>query len=243
MGEATKIQWAHHTWSPLFSQGRGKWMLPSPAFVPWYRLQVQALMAVSAKRKAIAHAETKFGVGSEGLDVVGLEVPAPGITALLAGKSIAGEYLVSPLAILDRSTIALVTLVLTVSVGVVVWAAGCSLASDARDFLPNIRRQRLTLPRPRPSLATCAHQCSRLESMRPAFERGRSTLGAFADGNPSAPRALRRPAIVPRCITRELAHRAPILALRAPLEPGRDARPVLVGGNSGALSRDLDCPF
>jgi hypothetical protein len=140
MGKDSSIQWIHQKPSTEV-------FLSSPEISGHRdRFKVNLLMTVLADGEAVGHLESEFGVTSKRFDMMGLEIPAAIVAAMLAGVFVAGIYRIAPLPVLDLSSVATIALALAVRKRVMKLAPSGSFFRDLGNFLATLGRVRLPKP-------------------------------------------------------------------------------------------------
>lgn len=200
------------------------------------RLGMLLVVAIFAQGYAITNIKPEVWKISKGFDVMGVQVSAAGIAALLASEFVAGEHVVSPSFVFGGDPNPVSLFGFPVLVAVASRPADGSLARDSADFLAHLKGKSFSFPETRATSARQPQFFLRFGAVVTAEKCRRPPLGRFANGNASAIVALRAKPIESRPIRIEDLNWLPCLATKAPLQAGGDFRNVLVGRNAGFCS-------
>ncbi len=165
MGENTKIEWAHHT-----SSRQRVFFSTTLRFGNW--LQMNFLMAVLAKRNAVAKFVAKLWEISKSFYVMCIQVAALAVAAMLAGVRVSAKNGGAPVGVFNCSTLAQIALVLAVFIGVVVLASCATLSRDLTQSRFRFGSVRLAGAIRSPQFCRCAHLKLGFYCVRSSFESG-----------------------------------------------------------------------
>ena len=101
-------------------------------------LAVLLLVARLAERNSVRHVESQFGVVGEGLDVMGVKIPAASIAAPLAGKVVTAEHVEAPSLVFSREANTTALCGFAILVVGARWTRQGSIASDNADLLARL---------------------------------------------------------------------------------------------------------
>lgn len=243
MATNSKIEWTDHTSMPRSRSCKNlrMWMFLSPALGDRNWLQVPSLMARLAKRYAISHIKTAVDVLREAFNVVSLQVAAACIAAVLAHKAVASEYSQPPVGVLDASARIFISLVFSVSVGVMILSAWGVLPPVFSQLQANGLASRHTPERAGASVFGLAHLLLCFFSMFVAEKCRYTALGRFLLFNSCAIMTPRAKAVAAASIYIESRHRLPITAIPAPFFTATKPQHVFVNSHSDPVDENLDC--
>lgn len=208
MGDTTEIAWTDHTMNP--------WSLVRANAA----LSVLCLMAWAAQSNAVGDVAPKFRMLCERLKVVGLQIASACILAMLTGKFVAEEDIVTPPLVLSGEPFASAFGEFSILVRMALWSAKRGGANAMAYLGARFWRVRFPLHVARQALMGGGHLGFRVCGVTATLERRNATLGTFALFDASANLAGGAKAIAARRVSAELVTHAPCLALGAALQSG-----------------------
>ena len=134
MGEGSKIEWT----GKLLPKSFAALQFSLIANATW-RVVFQLMTSV-AKSGPVGNIKPEFRMLSKRLDVVGAEIATTIIPASLAGVIVLCKNSIAPILVLCFSTVAFVSLCMTIFVGVMIFTAGGAFTGDLPDFLTRFWR-------------------------------------------------------------------------------------------------------
>ncbi len=211
MAKNSKIEWTHHTLT-----GRRVLLATALRFRDWF--QVNFLVTVLAKRNAVAQFIAKLWKFGERLDVVGVQIAAFIVSAVLASIAIPLKDGGSPIGIFNSPALVQVALVLAVLIGVMAFASGTTLSRDPAQPCLCFGSMRLAGAIRSPQFCSHAHLKLGFYCMGSPFENGRPALCALSDFDTPTLMAFCTKPVVSRTVFAEACAGLPRFAFRAALQ-------------------------
>ncbi len=224
MSENTKIEWATHSAGLLCC--------------------VHRLVARLAESDPVREVQSQIGKAGKGLDVMSVQVPATGVTAVLAREEIPEHHVVAPALVGLGEPLTVALSVFPIDVAMALGSPRCPLSHDLADSGSRLGAMPLPEPLAGSSSRRCAHGGPSFRRVRAPLERGDpSSQRRVGVWSASAGLAARRASIVPGSIRIKKSDRLPLLATRAALQPGGPSFQELAEFQAGLLGRDLQGAF
>lgn len=229
MGDTTEIAWTDHTMNP--------WSLVRANAA----LSVLCLMAWPAQSNAIGDGASKIGIVSKRLDMMCLKVASARILAMLTGKFVAEEDVVTPSLIFSGKSLSSTLHKFSILVGWALWSATRG-GTNAMAYLgARFWRVRFPLHVARKALVRGAQLGLRVCGVTATLEGRNAALSVFALFDASTSLAGGAKAVATRPVSAKLVTNAPCLALGAALQSGQDHGLIFENGHARIFGGSLSC--
>jgi hypothetical protein len=212
MAEQSEISWTHATLTRHC-------VLLAAALGFWNWLKMDFLMAILAKRDAVARLIAKFWKVCKTLDVMGIKVAAPSVAAVLASVGVAFKNSSSPILIFNSAAFIQIALVLSVFIGIVILAACRAFACNLTDSCFRFGGVWLSGAIRSPKLCRRTHLKPGFCRVGSPLEDGWPTLHVFPDFHASALMAFCIKSVMSSAILAEVRLMLPSLTFCAALHP------------------------